>query len=370
MLTAEINNQPINCYDNKYDRDTLKKWADKGILQCPVCHGKYEYCHGKLVSPYFRHKDKTKCETIYSEPETEEHIQGKIALFNWIKKQNGVVKAVMEGYIEETKQRPDIMFEFGGQQYVIEFQCTPIASEQIERHELYQAAKINDIWIGGKEKYSTGRTHIENIAYAMFDYQNNTLSKVKDLLNKNLLPYNNLLLWNFNEIPLENVMFDGKFTFVNQTIEKYIDLSIKKHNAELKKQEQRRYIHSLVEVCKVIPEWYAQVCHHCKIDILEGKLSSPYLIMMKFASDITAPFTMFIKENSIDVCVTEMYNRRIKNNSTHCRKCYWQKATKFVKIETLKYSDNQQLVSVIKEYFSKQLQKAVINKYMGGITNG
>ena len=78
---------------------------------------------------------------------------------------------------------------------------------------------------------------------------------------------------------------------------------------------------------------------------------------------------MFIKENSIDVCVTEMYNRRIKNNSTHCRKCYWQKATKFVKIETLKYSDNQQLVSVIKEYFSKQLQKAVINKYMGGITN-
>lgn len=31
MLTAEINNQPINCYDNKYDRDTLKKWADKGI---------------------------------------------------------------------------------------------------------------------------------------------------------------------------------------------------------------------------------------------------------------------------------------------------------------------------------------------------
>ena len=189
MLTAEINNQPINCYDNKYDRDTLKKWADKGILQCPVCHGKYEYCHGKLVSPYFRHKDKTKCETIYSEPETEEHIQGKIALFNWIKKQNGVVKAVMEGYIEETKQRPDIMFEFGGQQYVIEFQCTPIASEQIERHELYQAAKINDIWIGGKEKYSTGRTHIENIAYAMFDYQKNTLSKVKNLLNKKTKSY-------------------------------------------------------------------------------------------------------------------------------------------------------------------------------------
>ena len=53
MLTAEINNQPIKCYDNKNDRDTLKKWADKGILQCPVCHGKYEYCHGKLVSPYF-----------------------------------------------------------------------------------------------------------------------------------------------------------------------------------------------------------------------------------------------------------------------------------------------------------------------------
>lgn len=29
MLTAEINNQPINCYDNKYDRDTLKNGRTK-----------------------------------------------------------------------------------------------------------------------------------------------------------------------------------------------------------------------------------------------------------------------------------------------------------------------------------------------------
>ena len=96
--------------------------------------------------------DKTECE-FYSEPETEEHIQGKIALYEWIKEQKGVTNAVLEGWISETKQRPDIMFTYNGELWVIEYQCSPIATEYVERHELYQAAGIHDIWICGKEKY-------------------------------------------------------------------------------------------------------------------------------------------------------------------------------------------------------------------------
>nr|DAQ68673.1 MAG TPA: competence protein [Caudoviricetes sp.] len=115
MLTAEINGKPINCYDGSYDKDLLKKWASKNIIKCPVCHNAYEYCHGRLVPPYFRHKDKIDCEVKYSEPETEEHIQGKIALFNWIKSQDGVTDAVMEGWLPTTKQRPDVMFWYNNQ---------------------------------------------------------------------------------------------------------------------------------------------------------------------------------------------------------------------------------------------------------------
>lgn len=363
MLTAEINGKPINCYDGSYDKDLLKKWASKNIIKCPVCHNAYEYCHGRLVSPYFRHKDKIDCEVKYSEPETEEHIQGKIALFNWIKSQDGVTDAVMEGWLPATKQRPDVMFWYNNQQYVIEFQCTPIASEQIERHELYQAAGIIDIWIGGKEKYTTGRTYIEKIAYAMFDYKTKCISTRNNLLNKDLLPYDNLRIYSFTNIFLDNITFTGKMLLVNNAMGKYIDQSIKKHNKMLANVKKLTRISDLVKICRTIPEWYKQVWHHCEIKIFSGKLSSPYLIMMNFSSDITAPFTMFIKENSIDICDIEYYNRKVKRSSNYRTIYQWERATRFVKIDELQYSDDLELVTLIKSYFSNKLQQGVKNKY-------
>lgn len=97
--------------------------------------------------------DKNECEDKYSESETEEHLNGKRDLFEWFKKQNGVTNAVLEGWIPETKQRPDIIFEYNEKKYVIEYQCSPIATEYVERHDLYKASGIIDIWIAGYEKY-------------------------------------------------------------------------------------------------------------------------------------------------------------------------------------------------------------------------
>lgn len=143
----------INCFDGTYSKDQLKTWADKNILLCPVCLKPYEYCHGRVLSPYFRHKDKQECEYLYCEPETQEHIKGKQMLYEWISKQEGVSDVILEGWILETKQRPDIMFKHDNKQYVIEYQCSPISSQYLERHELYQAGGIKDIWILGTEKY-------------------------------------------------------------------------------------------------------------------------------------------------------------------------------------------------------------------------
>ena len=153
MLSCLLNNQRINCFDNNYNKEQLKKWANKGILLCPACGKPYEYCHGKVRIPYFRHKDKAQCEDRYSEPETEEHIQGKRDLYEWIKNQPGVTNVILEGWIPETKQRPDIMFKYYGKQCVMEYQCSPISTEYYERHELYQAAGIEDVWVLGTEKY-------------------------------------------------------------------------------------------------------------------------------------------------------------------------------------------------------------------------
>ena len=153
MLSCLLNGERINCYDGKHDKEQLKKWAKKKILICPVCGKPYEYCHGKVKSPYFRHMDKDECVDRYSEPETEEHINGKRDLYEWLKKQPSVTDCILEGWIPATKQRPDIMFKYNDEQYVLEYQCTPISSEYYERHELYRAAGIKDIWVLGTDKY-------------------------------------------------------------------------------------------------------------------------------------------------------------------------------------------------------------------------
>jgi competence CoiA-like predicted nuclease len=153
LLTCKLGDQIINCYDGKHAKETLKKWSDKNILLCSVCGKPYEYCHGRVIDPYFRHKEKDQCEDIYSETESQEHISGKKTLYEWAQTLDGVYDVVLEGWIPETHQRPDIMFKHDGKQYVIEYQCTPIASEYLERHELYKAAGIIDFWILGWENY-------------------------------------------------------------------------------------------------------------------------------------------------------------------------------------------------------------------------
>lgn len=133
--------------------------------------------------------DKTECEDLYSEPETEEHKIGKRDLYEWIKNQDGVYNAVLEGWIPETKQRPDIMFKYNGQQCVIEYQCSPIASEYIERHELYKTAGIFDIWICGTEKYlgANKRLNIlEKISRIYYDSKNKFIYKMDDISEKNI----------------------------------------------------------------------------------------------------------------------------------------------------------------------------------------
>lgn len=160
MLTCKVGETIINCFDGTYDKYTLKKWSNKNKLICPDCGKPYEYCHGRVMIPYFRHKEKNiECDGVYSEPETPEHINGKLILYKKLLKiqEQGIIKNLkLEAYIPETKQRPDIYFEtqIENQRFVLEYQCSPIATEYLERHELYQLASINDIWIMGLSKYN------------------------------------------------------------------------------------------------------------------------------------------------------------------------------------------------------------------------
>lgn len=180
--------------------------------------------------------DKNECEDRFSEPETEEHLNGKRDLFEWIKKQIGVTNAVLEGWIPETKQRPDIMFEYNGRKYIIEYQCSPIATEYVERHDLYKAFGIIDIWILGTEKYlkrSMRKKYIQDYSYAFYSTKENAL-----------FPIDNSHLFNeFNFNPMCHKtsfgLFYGlnlsQFIFDKNTHHKYIS----DPNEIIKKQKQR-----------------------------------------------------------------------------------------------------------------------------------
>lgn len=216
ILTCKLGNEIINCYDGTHSKEQLKKWASKKILLCPVCGKPYEYCHGQVKTPYFRHMEKSECEDLYSESETQEHLNGKRDLFEWIKKQDGVTNAVLEGWIPETKQRPDIMFEYNGKKYVIEYQCSPIATEYIERHDLYKASGIIDIWICGTEKYlkkNMRKKFLQDVSCAFYSYEDKRLIPIncnyvfsKTTLHKERYSHN---VECFYGLSLEDFKFDG-----------------------------------------------------------------------------------------------------------------------------------------------------------------
>lgn len=201
--------------------------------------------------------DKNECEDIYSETETEEHLNGKRDLFEWIKKQPCITDAVLEGWIAETKQRPDIMFKFNGKQYVIEYQCSPIATEWIERHELYQAAGIMDIWILGTEKYlkpNMREKFIQEKSVGFYDTTNKSLI---------LLSYGNIVCFDLSKSSIKfkvyrhnNAVFYGSkldnFVFQNEIIHKEIG------NIELATLKHKKRCKSKFEDSKINSDNYTQ----------------------------------------------------------------------------------------------------------------
>lgn len=299
ILTCKLGNEIINCYDGTHDKEQLKKWASKKILLCPVCGKPYEYCHGKVKTPYFRHMDKTECEDKYSESETEEHLNGKRDLFEWIKKQKGVTNAVLEGWIPKTKQRPDIMFEYNGRKYVIEYQCTPIASEYYDRHDLYKSSGIIDIWILGTEKYlknNMRKKFLQDVSFAFYSYEDKRMIPINcnHLFSKTTLckeKYSNSTEL-FYGLPLNNFMFDceifnvhfGKIEDVKKKIEYREELrerasSIGKRNKNKYLNMQNRKIRSglednLAQLCNENWEFYIMKTYS-KYKMFEYILAEP-----------------------------------------------------------------------------------------------
>lgn len=376
MITAKLGEKIINCFNGELDKETLKKWSNKNILLCPVCGKSYEYCHGKVISPYFRHKDKTECLVKYSEPETDEHIKGKRILYEWLQSLNGISKLVLEGWLPETHQRPDIMFQINDEKYVIEFQCSPIATEYLERHELYQSAGINDIWILGTEKYNLdfkNKSRYKVIESYSVGYLR--VSDKKAILKNNIilnkLKHKLIFLPEYIEIELNNIeistLFNNLITvdnyitdFLEEDENKFNELScINKINNENKLKIIT--IQNKVNDCvNKLNNIYGQVKRNCKFKYL-AKNTDNYLCKVIFTCDITEDITFFIKNSIIDVCFQEEYNKAYYawSSKKHTKTRRYCKDTKYSRIDTILYDNPDEICKNIWNYITIMLRNKI-----------
>lgn len=117
---------------------------------CPVCGGELAVKLGLQKAPHFAHKQNKSC-SIDIEPESAYHLEGKRQLYVWLKTQQA--SPILEPYIKNINQRPDIMAKIKGRMLAVEYQCATLAPDVFQkRTEGFKQAGIIPQWIVGRSR--------------------------------------------------------------------------------------------------------------------------------------------------------------------------------------------------------------------------
>lgn len=132
------------------DKKNLVRAADGAANEnyyCPACEDKLIFKKGRTIHSHFAHAKQSFCQT-FSEGETAEHLDGKLLLYNWFKREK--LNVELEAFLPELNQRPDLLVEINGSKIAIEYQCSPISRDKIRERTLgYSENSIRVIWILG-----------------------------------------------------------------------------------------------------------------------------------------------------------------------------------------------------------------------------
>lgn len=147
MLTAQTKNGKSFCLAYRYKKETLIALRKKEEFFCPICGEKVLLKLGDSKIYHFAHQKGSSCREIY-ENESECHLQGKLQLFEWLKRQK--ISAVLEYYDSRIGQRPDILFLYQGRKYALEYQCSSISETIFQRRtKNYLLHGFTPLWIIG-----------------------------------------------------------------------------------------------------------------------------------------------------------------------------------------------------------------------------
>ena len=124
----------------------LREWRKSTEFSCPQCSMPVHLKVGDIVIPHFAHQQEASCSTMFSEGESQEHLEGKRQLYEFFLTK--VDDVALEPYFKLLEQRPDLLITTRSNQVPIEFQCSTIPLQLIEsRTKGYLSAGMKPIWI-------------------------------------------------------------------------------------------------------------------------------------------------------------------------------------------------------------------------------
>ncbi|OLS41820.1 competence protein CoiA [Bacillus sp. MRMR6] len=172
MLTANTRTGKRISLGYQYNKETLLVLRKREEFICPVCGEEVTLKLGEHRIYHFAHQRKGNCREVY-ERETEYHMNGKLQLYQWLIGQG--IRAILEYYDSDIQQRPDIMFEYNGNKYALEYQCSPIPEDQfINRTKNYYHYGYIPLWIAGNKLIKSKRKNIYTLScFTSFFLQKN-----------------------------------------------------------------------------------------------------------------------------------------------------------------------------------------------------
>ncbi|WP_353056604.1 competence protein CoiA [Sporosarcina luteola] len=146
ILTACSDEGKMIILSAELERHELRRWRQTRSFYCPQCKGQVQLKVGDIVIPHFAHKRDTACSASFSEGESQQHLNGKRLLYQFLV--NVQMEVELEPTLNRILQRPDLLVKTGKKSYPIEFQCSTIPISLLEeRTEGYRKAGMDPIWI-------------------------------------------------------------------------------------------------------------------------------------------------------------------------------------------------------------------------------
>ncbi|MET1013528.1 MAG: competence protein CoiA family protein [Paenisporosarcina sp.] len=146
MLTAYNDKKEIFTITSHLTTDTLLHLRKSMTFYCPQCENPVRLKIGQVMIPHFAHIVLNDCLSSFSERESPIHLKGKLQLAEFFHELG--TEVLVESYLPQIAQRPDILVKLLQQSYAIEFQCSTIPIHHRDlRSSGYMKLSIQPIWI-------------------------------------------------------------------------------------------------------------------------------------------------------------------------------------------------------------------------------